>query len=160
MGGGRVARTDFLRRRGQDPHDHRAHRHHGGGYSKRGDRGLRLHLADSTLPHLWPTGSSLGYPIDCGPVLLRRPFGFHNLRWTPCPPENRRGWLQVHLGCIQLSPSCPFRFRHTFLLLRPARLYPRFWIRRSSFERRRDFNPPEPHTAQHTRCMGRTEFLT
>jgi len=29
------------------------------------------------LSHLWPTGSSLGLPIDYGPVLLRRPFGFH-----------------------------------------------------------------------------------
>src|SRR5882762_1367754 len=31
-------------------------------------------------------------------------------------------WLQVGLGCIQLSPSCPFRPLHTFHFLRPARL--------------------------------------
>ena len=31
-------------------------------------------------------------------------------------------WLQVGLGCIQLSPSCPFRRLHTFRFLRPARL--------------------------------------
>src|SRR5271165_3194479 len=39
---------------------------------------------------------------------------------------------------------------HTFLSLRPARHYPRFWIRRSSSERRRDFNPPDLGAAQRT----------
>ncbi len=29
------------------------------------------------LTHLWPTGSSLGDPIDYGPELLLMPFGFH-----------------------------------------------------------------------------------
>src|SRR4029077_19758471 len=41
----------------------------------------------------------------------------------------------------RLSPSCPFRLLHTALLSRPARHYPRFRIRRSSSERRGDFNP-------------------
>ena len=27
-----------------------------------------------------------------------------------------RRWLQVRLGCVQLSPSCPFRLLHTCLL--------------------------------------------
>jgi hypothetical protein len=88
-----------------------------------------------------------GFPIDYGPVLLRRPFGFPS-RWTPCPPETCRRWLQVHLGCIRLSLLCPCRLLHTFLLLRPARNYPRFWIWRSSFERQRDLNPPEQRAAQ------------
>src|SRR6266403_5141672 len=26
-------------------------------------------------------------------------------RWTPCPPKYRQQWLQVRLGCIQLSLS-------------------------------------------------------
>src|SRR5271165_2028353 len=39
---------------------------------------------------------------------------------------------------------------HTFLSLRPARHYPRFWIQRSSSERRRDFNPPDLGAAQRT----------
>src|SRR6516165_6284132 len=43
-------------------------------------------------------------------------------RWTPCPPEYCKRWLQVGLGCIRLSPSCPFRPLHTFPFLRPARL--------------------------------------
>jgi hypothetical protein len=43
-------------------------------------------------------------------------------RWTPCPPENSKQWLQVGLGCDQLSLSCPFRPLHTFCFLRPARL--------------------------------------
>jgi hypothetical protein len=43
-------------------------------------------------------------------------------RWTPCPPKYSKRWLQVGLGCIQLSPSCPSRHLHTFRFLRPARL--------------------------------------
>src|SRR5207302_6526032 len=43
-------------------------------------------------------------------------------RWTPCPPKYSKRWLQVGLGCVQLSPSCPFRRLHTFRLPRPARL--------------------------------------
>src|ERR1700739_2241570 len=67
----------------------------------------------------------LGFPIDYGPVLLRRPFGFHLAIltcWNPCPPHYGSRWLQVGLGGIQLSPSCPFRPLHTFRFLRPARL--------------------------------------
>ena len=71
-------------------------------------------------------------------------------RWTPCPPEFCKEWLQVHLGCIKLSPSCPFRLLHTFSLLRPARHNPRLWIQRPSSGRRRDFNPPEQCAAQRT----------
>jgi hypothetical protein len=33
---------------------------------------------------------------------------------------------------------------------RPARHYPRFWIRRPSSGRRRDLNPPDHHVAQRT----------
>src|SRR5271157_3899155 len=58
--------------------------------------------------------------------------------------------LQVRLGCVRLSPSCPFRLLHTDLLSRPARHYPRFRIRRSSSERRGDFNPPDSRAAQRT----------
>src|SRR3982750_3178546 len=69
-------------------------------------------------------------------------------RWTPCPPENCEAWLQVHLGCIRLSSLCPFRLLHTFRFLRPATYYRRFWIQRSSSERRRDLNPPDQCAAQ------------
>src|SRR5208282_5295604 len=58
--------------------------------------------------------------------------------------------LQVRLGCVRLSPSCPFRLLHTALPSRPARHYPRFRIRRSSSERRGDFNPPDSRAAQRT----------
>jgi hypothetical protein len=102
------------------------------------------------LPHLWPTGSSSGQP----PSITARYFSAYpsdsTSRWTPCPPECCREWLQVHLGCIKLSPSCPFRLLHTFSLLRPARHYSRFWIQRPSSGRRRDFNPPEQCAAQRT----------
>src|SRR5262249_10110248 len=60
---------------------------------------------------------------------------------------------------IQLSPSCPFRLLHTCLTLRPARSYPRFWIRRPSSERRRDLNPPDQHAAQRTLCGPPTPSL-
>jgi hypothetical protein len=102
------------------------------------------------LPHLWPTSSSSGWP----PLITARYFSSclsdSTSRWTPCPPGRCRRWLQVRLGCIRLSPLYPVRLLHTSLLPRPARRYPRVRIRRSSFERRRDFNPPEQHAAQHT----------
>jgi hypothetical protein len=99
-----------------------------------------------------------GFPIDYGPVLLLMPFGFPS-RWTPCPPKYCQQWLQLRLGCIQLSPSCPFRRLHTFCLLRPTRNYPRFWIWRPSFERQRDFNPPGLLAAQHTLRVLRLGLL-
>src|SRR5216684_1288999 len=45
-------------------------------------------------------------------------------RLTPCPPKYSKRCLQVGLGCIQLSLSCPSRRLHTFRFLRPARLLP------------------------------------
>src|SRR3954462_622644 len=76
-------------------------------------------------------------------------------RWTPCPPENCEAWLQVRLGCIRLSSLCPFRLLHTFRFLRPATYYRRFWIQRSSSERRRDLNPPDQCAAQRKVHTGR-----
>jgi putative spermidine/putrescine transport system permease protein len=39
---------------------------------------LRLHSAGSTIPHLGPTDSSGGWPpLDCDPVVLRKPFRPH-----------------------------------------------------------------------------------
>src|SRR5215472_10063957 len=69
-------------------------------------------------------------------------------RRTPCPPENCKRRLQVHLGCVRLSPSCPFRLLHTSRFLRPATFYRRFWIQRPSSERSRDLNPPDQCAAQ------------
>ena len=114
------------------------------------EKRLRPHSADSTLPHLWPTCSSSGLP----PSITARyfsscPSDSGSLR-TPCPPGYASNRLQVRLGCIRLSPSCPFRFLHTALLSRPARHYPRFWIQRSSSERRGDFNPHASRAAQRT----------
>src|SRR3954467_12450884 len=89
-------------------------------------------------------------PIDYGPILLLMPFGFHLAMDTLPSGVLRNGGFRSTLACFQLSLSCPFRLLHTFLLLRPARHYPRFRIRRSSSERRRDYNPHEQRTAQHT----------
>ena len=83
---------------------------------------------------------------DTSPHALRIPdrSGHPALRDIPS------SWLKVCLGCVRLSPSCPFRLLHTRLLSRPARHYPRFRIRRSSSERRGDSNPPDSRAAQRT----------
>jgi hypothetical protein len=76
------------------------------------------------LPHLWPTGSSSGWP----PSITARYFSScpsdSISRWTPCPPKD-----------------CSSGRR---------RRYRRLWIWRPSFERQRDFNPPEQRAAQRT----------
>src|ERR1700737_4192997 len=63
----------------------------------------------------------LGLPPSITAGTSPQAFGFPS-RWTPCPPKYCKRWLQVGLGCVQLSPSCPFRRLHTFRFLRPARL--------------------------------------
>jgi hypothetical protein len=87
------------------------------------------------------------FPLDYGPVLLLMPFGSH-LTVDTLPPEYHKRRLQVRLGCVQPSPSCPFKRRHTFHFLGQRGYEPRFWIWRPSFERQRDFNPPEQRAAQ------------
>jgi hypothetical protein len=67
-------------------------------------------------------------PIDYGPVFLLMPFGFHLTMDTLPSGELQVGGFRSALACFRLSLSCPFRPLHTFLLLRPARNYPRFWI--------------------------------
>jgi len=76
-------------------------------------------------------------------------------RRTPCPPGSCKWRLQVRLGCVRLSPSCPFRLLHTFHFPRPATYYRRFWIQRPSSERRRDLNPPDQCAAQRKVNAGR-----
>ena len=49
-------------------------------------------------------------------------------REAPCPPERYTRWLQVPLGCLPLSRSCPCRVLHTCLVLWPVRRYPHLWI--------------------------------
>src|SRR5712691_11770333 len=94
-------------------------------------------------------------PIDYGPVLLLMPFGFH-LTMDTLPSGN----------CRAAAPGPPwsvsgFRLCARLGLSLPATLpgqrgvFPRFWIQRSSFERRRDFNPPEQRAAQRTRLSWR-----
>ncbi len=68
-------------------------------------------------------------PIDYSPVLLLMPFGFH-----------------LAMDTLPSGES----------LLRPTTHYCRLWIWRPSFERQRDFNPPEQRAAQRTLCQGPT----
>jgi hypothetical protein len=77
------------------------------------------------------------------------PFGFH-LTMDTLPSGDCKWWLQVRLGCIRLSPSCPFRLLHTFHFSGQRGYQPRFRIRCSSSEHRRDFNPPDQRAAQRT----------
>ena len=53
------------------------------------------------------------------------PFGSH-LAADTLPSENCKRWLQVHLGRVRLSPSCPFRLLHTFLSPGPRGITPAF----------------------------------
>src|SRR5215469_910514 len=62
-------------------------------------------------------------PIDYSPLLLLMPFGFH-----------------LAMDNLPSGES----------LLRPTTHYRRLWIWRPSFERQRDFNPPEQRAAQRT----------
>src|SRR5215470_9891495 len=91
-------------------------------------------------------------PIDYGPVLLLMPFGFHLTMDTLPSGDLQAGGFRSALAGFRLSLSCPFRLLHTFHPLRPARHYPHVRIWRSSFERQRDFNPPEQRAAQHALC--------
>jgi hypothetical protein len=112
------------------------------------ERRLRLHSAGSTLPHLWPTGSSRG-----GPHRLRPGTSPHALR---IPPRGGHPALRVTRGGSR-SPLAVSGFRLRARVgfsipstPRPARNYPRFRIRRPSSGRRRDLNPPDHHAAQRT----------
>src|ERR1700739_583542 len=90
----------------------------------------------------------LGFPIDYAPVLLLMPFGFH-LAMDTLPSEVQqavalgRSWRHPAFGSVPVktSPSLP---------LPPASeaANPASWIWRPSFERQRDFNPPEQRAAQ------------
>ena len=56
-------------------------------------------------------------PIDYSPAVLRMPFGFRLATDTLPSGRLQAQRLQVPLGCIRLSPSCPFRVLHTFSTL-------------------------------------------
>ena len=97
-------------------------------YARGEPQRLRLHSTGSTIPQLGPTGSSAGSL----PSSTTRWFSAHpsdsTSRWTPCPPKHCKRGLQVRLGCVQLSPSCPGRLLHTCPFLWPVRRYSHFWI--------------------------------
>ena len=113
------------------------------------------------MPHLWPTGSSSGCaPIDYGPVLLRMPFGFHLTMDTLPSGAIASGGFRSALAVSGFRLRARLGFSIPSISLRPARHYPRFWIRRSSSERRRDFNPPEQCAAQRTLRVAPSRFTS
>src|ERR1039458_817721 len=69
------------------------------------------------------------------------PFGFH-LAMETLPSGDRKWWLQVRLGCIRLSSSCPFRRLHTF-----------------HFSGQRGFNPAFGYSAPHPSTGGTSTLL-
>src|SRR6516165_4016488 len=91
-------------------------------------------------------------PLDYGPVVLRMPFGFR-LAADTLPsgcPGGPNPTVGASPGLYPPFPtSGPFRVRRG-RVSQPTRHYPRLWIRRPSFERLRDLNPPDQNTAQHT----------
>jgi hypothetical protein len=104
------------------------------------------------LAHLWPTGSSLGWPPRLRPgtspqTLQIPPRGGHPVLRLSHGQNTNLGTSPWQYPSFPIS--CPFRV----LLIRvprPARRYSRLWIWRPSSERQRDFNPPNPDAAQHT----------
>ena len=96
---------------------------------------------------------SFGRPVHLGfPHRLRPGTSPHALRLPPHGghPALRSTASSGYRSALAVSSFRlrPFRRLHTFCFLRPARNYPRFWIWRPSFERQRDFNPPEQRAAQ------------
>src|SRR5437016_75555 len=107
--------------------------------------------------HLWPTGSSLGDPLITARNFSSCPSDSIS-RWTPCPPEPASGGFRSALAVSD------FRLRARLDVSIPSTspaseaFKPRFWIQCSSFEHRRDFNPPDQRAAQRTpSSYGRLE---
>jgi len=104
---------------------------------------LRLHSAGSTLPHLWPTGSSSGLP----PSITARYFSScpsdSTSRWTPCPPENRR---LVASGSPWLVSGFRFRARLGFSIP-------------STFSGPRGITPAFGYSAPHSSARGTSTLL-
>src|SRR6516162_7985859 len=92
--------------------------------------------------HLW------GSPLDYGPVLLLMPFGFHLAVDTLPSGELQNGGCRFTLAVSGFRLRARLGFSIPSVFLRPATLYRRFWIRRPSSERQRDFNPPDQRAAQ------------
>src|SRR5262249_46050191 len=98
---------------------------------------------------------TFGRPVRLrgGPHRLRPGTSPHALQ---IPPHGGHPALRVMRGgCRSPLAVSGFRLRARIGFSipsspRPARHYPRFWIRRPSFGRRRDLNPPDHYAAQRT----------
>jgi hypothetical protein len=89
-------------------------------------------------------------PLDYGPVLLLMPFGFRLATDTLPSGEPQNGGFRSALAVSDFRLRARLGFSIPSTFPQPARSYSRFWIQRSSFERRRDLNPPELCAAQRT----------
>jgi len=109
---------------------------------------MSVNSAGSTLPHLWPTGSS-----RVSPSITARYF-------SSCPSDSPHGGHPALRGTTSSGSSSAlavssFRLRARLDFCLPSAfsgqrgITPVCWIWRSSFERQRDLNPPEQRAAQH-----------
>jgi hypothetical protein len=102
------------------------------------------------LPHLWPTGSSTGWPPRLRPGISPHAFRIPP-RDGPLPsgvPQEAGSRSALAVSDFRLRARLGFTIPSFFP--RPARHYPRFRIWRPSSKRQRDFNPPDLGAAQHT----------
>ena len=81
---------------------------------------LRLHTADSTLPRLWPTGSSSGWPPSTTAQQFSSDPSDSTSRWTPCPPRLASGTARNYPRSLGYG-SLHLRTRGTLTLLIRAR---------------------------------------
>ena len=102
------------------------------------------------MPHLWPTGSSLELPPRLRPGTSPHTLRIPSRDGHPVLRSTSSGGFRSALLVSGFRLRALRDVSIPFLSLRPARSYPRFWIRRSSSERRRDLNPPDLGAAQRT----------
>jgi hypothetical protein len=89
-------------------------------------------------------------PIDYGPILLLKPFGFRIAPNTLSSGRPQDGGFRSALAVSGFRLRARLDFSIPAFSSRPARHYPRLWIQRPSFERRGDFNPHDSRAAQRT----------
>src|SRR3954469_7701233 len=89
---------------------------------------LRPHRAGSTIPCLWPTGSSVGIaPVDYDPVVLLKPFG-PRLAAGALPPRRSSMGAPGHPFLVPAFAVVPHEPLHTFHPFWPVRHYPHLRI--------------------------------
>jgi hypothetical protein len=122
-------------------------------------------LLDTSRPVHLRGGAPRLRPGTSPHALRIPPHGGH-----PALRELQSGGCRSALAVSDFRLRARLGFSIPFPSSRPTRNYPRLWIQRSSFERRRDLNPPESRAAQRTvrfiptarsgsACASHSEFV-